>query len=54
MRNNSKLFFFCISLFVITSILYSYYIFMVKNEYKIFYSEDSIPNQTDIISIIKL
>ena len=41
-------------LFVIFSILYSYYVFMIKKDYKIFYSEDSIPNQTDIISIIKL
>ena len=54
MKNNSKPFFFFMFLFIIVSILYSYYVFMIKNEYKIFYSEDSIPNQTDIISIIKL
>lgn len=54
MKIKSKYFLIIMSVLILGSIFFSYYTFILNKDYKIFYSEDEIPNQTDIISIIKL
>lgn len=54
MEIKSRYFLIIIAVLILGSIFFSYYTFIFKKNYIIFHSEDEIPNQTDIISIIKL
>lgn len=54
MDKKSKIFLVLFFGAILLSILFSYYNFVVKENYTVFYSEDEIPEQTDINSILKL
>ena len=54
MENKSKFLLIIFFLLVVFSIGFSYYNFVIKKNFITFYSEDLIPEQIDIKSIINL
>ncbi len=53
MEKKSKKFIVIFLMIMIFSVIFSYYNYVVKRNYRIFYNENEIPAQTDIMSIIK-
>ena len=54
MNYSSKILLYCFFGLVILSMGFSYYVFIIKQDFTIFLSEDEMPNQTDISSILNL